>query len=400
MDDANLRRKIIEYVLNNTRIFKNNDLDISEVGDGNVNYIYKITDGKKSVIVKFSDDYIRGSTTRKLSSARSKIESEILQKQFELSNGLAPEVYSYSEENSFIVMEDLSDYKVFRESLKNKEILFKDFGTEMAKFLYNTLFKTTDLVMDIKSKKETVARFVNYDMCEISERLVFTEPYMNNQGLNSYSNENEEFIKKEFYNDPKMKYEVAKLKNLFMTKSESMIHGDLHSGSIFVNEKGLKVFDPEFAFYGPMGYDIGNIIASLMISYVVNYYENDKKDNKFSGWIKETILSIIENYIKIYNENYSKDVNTYMFDNEDFKKYYLTQVLRETSGYAGTEIIRRTIGVAKVWDIERVLEKEYYSDIEKDLLVIGKKLVMNSDKFYSRESYTELIENIGVEYGN
>ena len=400
MDDANLRRKIIEYVLNNTRIFKNNDLDISEVGDGNVNYIYKITDGKKSVIVKFSDDYIRGSTTRKLSSARSKIESEILQKQFELSNGLAPEVYSYSEENSFIVMEDLSDYKVFRESLKNKEILFKDFGTEMAKFLYNTLFKTTDLVMDIKSKKETVARFVNYDMCEISERLVFTEPYMNNQGLNSYSNENEEFIKKEFYNDPKMKYEVAKLKNLFMTKSESMIHGDLHSGSIFVNEKGLKVFEPEFAFYGPMGYDIGNIIASLMISYVVNYYENDKKDNKFSGWIKETILSIIENYIKIYNENYSKDVNTYMFDNEDFKKYYLTQVLRETSGYAGTEIIRRTIGVAKVWDIERVLEKEYYSDIEKDLLVIGKKLVMNSDKFYSRESYTELIENIGVEYGN
>ncbi|MDU6546511.1 S-methyl-5-thioribose kinase [Anaerococcus vaginalis] len=400
MDDANLRRKIIEYVLNNTRIFKNNDLDISEVGDGNVNYIYKITDGKKSVIVKFSDDYIRGSTTRKLSSARSKIESEILQKQFELSNGLAPEVYSYSEENSFIVMEDLSDYKVFRESLKNKEILFKDFGTEMAKFLYNTLFKTTDLVMDIKSKKETVARFVNYDMCEISERLVFTEPYMNNQGLNSYSNENEEFIKKEFYNDPKMKYEVAKLRNLFMTKSESMIHGDLHSGSIFVNEKGLKVFDPEFAFYGPMGYDIGNIIASLMISYVVNYYENDKKDNKFSGWIKETILSIIENYIKIYNENYSKDVNTYMFDNEDFKKYYLTQVLRETSGYAGTEIIRRTIGVAKVWDIERVLEKEYYSDIEKDLLVIGKKLVMNSDKFYSRESYTELIENIGVEYGN
>lgn len=400
MDDANLRRKIIEYVLNNTRIFKNNDLDISEVGDGNVNYIYKITDGKKSVIVKFSDDYIRGSTTRKLSSARSKIESEILQKQFELSNGLAPEVYSYSEENSFIVMEDLSDYKVFRESLKNKEILFKDFGTEMAKFLYNTLFKTTDLVMDIKSKKETVARFVNYDMCEISERLVFTEPYMNNQGLNSYSNENEEFIKKEFYNDPKMKYEVAKLKNLFMTKSESMIHGDLHSGSIFVNEKGLKVFDPEFAFYGPMGYDIGNIIASLMISYVVNYYENDKNDNKFSGWIKETILSIIENYIKIYNENYSKDVNTYMFDNEDFKKYYLTQVLRETSGYAGTEIIRRTIGVAKVWDIERVLEKEYYSDIEKDLLVIGKKLVMNSDKFYSRESYTELIENIGVEYGN
>lgn len=48
-----------------------------------------------------------------------------------------------------------------------------------------------------------------------------------------------------------------------MNNAQALIHGDLHSGSIFINEKGIKVIDPEFAFYGPMGYDIGNVIGNL-----------------------------------------------------------------------------------------------------------------------------------------
>lgn len=51
----------------------------------------------------------------------------------------------------------------------------------------------------------------------------------------------------------------------FMTRAQSLIHGDLHTGSIFINEESTKVFDPEFCFYGPMGYDIGNVIANMIL---------------------------------------------------------------------------------------------------------------------------------------
>jgi 5-methylthioribose kinase len=43
-----------------------------------------------------------------------------------------------------------------------------------------------------------------------------------------------------------------------MNNAQALIHGDLHTGSILIKEDSMKVIDPEFAFYGPMGYDIGN----------------------------------------------------------------------------------------------------------------------------------------------
>lgn len=393
MENANIKEKILDYLFDNLDIFTSREnVEINEVGDGNVNYIFRVNDDKNSVIVKFSDEYIRGSSTRKLSSVRSRIETEILNYQFKLSDGLAPEIYSYSEKENFIVMEDLSDYKVLREAVKLKEI-YPGFGKEVAKFLYNTLFKTTDLVMDIKEKKEIVARFVNYDMCEISERLVFTEPYMNNQGLNSFTEENKNFIEKNIINNKELLLEVAKLKQKFMTKSESMIHGDLHSGSIFINEHGIKVFDPEFAFYGPMGYDIGNILASLIISYNVALFENNYNGNDFIDWLKESILEIVDEFKSIYVKNSLVDVNTYMFKNEEFLDYYLNEILKETAGYAGTEIIRRTVGVAKVLDIDRVKSQEGYSEVEKKLLKTGIDLIINSEDYICSKGYKKKLEN-------
>ena len=53
--------------------------------------------------------------------------------------------------------------------------------------------------------------------------------------------------------DQDLKAEVAKLRNGFMNNAQALLHGDLHSGSIFANERGIKIIDPEFAFYGPMG---------------------------------------------------------------------------------------------------------------------------------------------------
>ena len=46
-----------------------------------------------------------------------------------------------------------------------------------------------------------------------------------------------------------------------MGSPEALIHGDLHTGSIMVTESETRVIDPEFAFYGPMGFDVGAVSA-------------------------------------------------------------------------------------------------------------------------------------------
>lgn len=383
---------IMDLVKNNTNLFEGNEsLSIKEVGDGNVNYIYLVTGNNNSVIVKFADSYIRNSDTRQLSTKRNEIEYDILKKQFELSGGKTPEVYYYSSEYNCILMENLSEYDVLREGMLSKKI-YPHLGKQIGEFLYNTLFKTTDLVLSPEEKKDIQSKLVNKDMCEISERLVFTEPYLNTQKLNKVNDKNEDFIIKELYEDSILQLEVAKLKNKYMNKSESMIHGDLHGGSIFINKADVKVFDPEFAFYGPMGYDIGNVIGNLIISYVTEIFING--DENYTDWIKDSIKDTIDSFIDIYNENYIKDVNTKMFKTNEFKDFYLKEIVSDTLGYAGTEMIRRTVGVAKVWDLDKNQEHDAMPKIERTIIKIGKKFILNRDEIAKSVSLISIIDEI------
>ena len=55
-----------------------------------------------------------------------------------------------------------------------------------------------------------------------------------------------------------------------VSENRSLCHGDLHPGSIMVNqEKGLvKIIDPEFAVYGPPGLDVGSLLSGFVLAAV------------------------------------------------------------------------------------------------------------------------------------
>ena len=74
--------------------------------------------------------------------------------------------------------------------------------------------------------------------------------------------------KKEIENNDDLKIAVSRLKIKFMSESQSLLHGDLHTGSIMVAENDTKVIDPEFAFYGPIGFDVGALLANLLMNFL------------------------------------------------------------------------------------------------------------------------------------
>ena len=53
----------------------------------------------------------------------------------------------------------------------------------------------------------------------------------------------------------------------FIERAQALIHGDLPTGSIMVTTDSTQVIDPEFAFYGPMGFDIGAFLGNLILAY-------------------------------------------------------------------------------------------------------------------------------------
>lgn len=367
---------VIDYVFEKTDYFTNKEnLDAKELSDGNINYVFKVWDtvSGKSLVVKQADKYLR-SSGRPLDVKRNKIEAEILQIEGKLAPGFVPEVYLYDDKMNVLVMEDISKYLNLRKELLLGKT-FDFFAEEISTFISKTLVPTTDLILDRHEKKEWVQRFINIELCDISEDLVFTEPYYNYKNRNIHTEENASFIQKVLYEDDVLKEEVGLLRNNFMNNAQALVHGDLHSGSIFINENGIKVIDPEFAFYGPMGYDIGNVIGNLFFAWA--YAEvQDTKNTKFIEWISSTIEKVLDLSMTKIKEHLTANVKLPLY-NSIFLEKYVTSIREDSIGYAGTEIVRRTVGDSKVQEIYALEDLEKVKRIERLLTLFGTDLIKN-----------------------
>ena len=237
-------------------------------------------------------DILLRSSGRPLDIERNRIEAEILRLQNELAPQFVPEVYYYDQKMYALTMEDVSAYQNMRYELIDKQI-FPDFSEKIAEFLARTLLLTSDLVLDRDVKKQRVKDFINPEMCDISEDLVFTEPYDDYKQRNIVTAGNEDFIRENLYENEPLQVEVALLRHNFMNNAQSLLHGDLHTGSIFINQTGLKVIDPEFAFYGPAGYDIGNVLAHLYFPMIKNLFDSTSDQESTSGARKRLPLFTI-----------------------------------------------------------------------------------------------------------
>ncbi|WP_338994499.1 S-methyl-5-thioribose kinase [Fusobacterium animalis] len=368
--------EVISYVKEKNLFSENANLTVKEIGDGNINYIFKVEnkiDGK-SIVLKQADKLLR-SSGRPLDLTRSKIEANILRIENNLAPHYVPEIYFYDEIMCVLAMEDISEYKNLRTELIAGKI-FPNFADNISEFLSRTLLLTTDLFMNKFEKKKNVKEFINLELCDISECLVFTEPYDNNKNRNIITIGNEEFVENMLYKNEDLLFAILKLREKFMNYSQSLIHGDLHSGSIFINEKGIKIIDPEFSFYGPMAYDIGNVIGNLYFPlYRAKFFmEDSKKKEEFINWLEKCILDIpilFSEKCKLLWEKYSNDK---LLKNKKFRDYYIENIVKDSLAYAGTEIIRRTVGDAKVLELTSLETSEKKLELERRL--INKAILM------------------------
>ena len=365
----------------------------TEIGDGNINYVFRIqsaVDGH-SVIVKQADRLLR-SSGRPLDLYRNKIEAAVLKLERELAPDYVPEVYYYDEIMSATSMEDVSDYGNLRKELMADHV-YPHLSESISRFLADTLLPTTDLVLDAEEKKQRVKFFTNPELCKITEDLVLTEPYYNYKNRNIIFPGNEEFVRRFLYEDPCLHTEVGKLRMNFMNNAQALLHGDLHSGSIFANEAGIKVLDPEFAFYGPMGYDIGNVIGNLFFSWANKAFTCPEKSDAIAA-IENTVSEIFDKTRAKLEAKYDELVTLPLYTTAAFRKAYLDSIMADSAGYAGTEIIRRTVGDSKVMEVSSVTESSLRIPMEHALIRLGIALILQRDQFTNGRELTELFRLI------
>jgi 5-methylthioribose kinase len=385
---------VVEYVQQKLDFFEQStDLECREIGDGNLNYVFKVVDknSNKSIIIKQAGPVARISDSFKVSPDRNRIESEILKLHGELAPGFVPSIYSYDSVMNCCAMEDLSDHEIMRTALlKHKKFPF--FTDHITTFLANTLLLTSDVVMEHKEKKGLVKRFINPELCEITEDLVYTEPFYNCE-QNDVFEGTKEFIREHIWNDKQLGLETAKLKFDFMTNTQSLLHGDLHTGSIFIKEDSTKIIDPEFAFYGPAGYDVGNVVANLIFAYVNASYTiiDEAAREDYLSYLENTIERVIELFKGKFLKLWDKRVTEQTAIVPGFKESYLDSIIEDTAAVTGLELCRRIIGIAHVKDITSITNESDRIQAEKICLTAGKTFILERSSIKTGNDFVKVM---------
>lgn len=388
----------IKYVKTIPGLFSDDaTLFCKEVGDGNLNLVFRITElgaTDKSIIIKQALPYARVvGEAWPLTLDRARIESEALMIQNSLVPGLVPKVFHYNNQLALTVMEDLSKHIIMRKGLIARK-RYPHFAKHIGIFLARTLFLTSDLALDPQVKKQKVIQFINPEMCNITENLVFIDPF-----FDAKTNQYNPLIKKEItgiWNNEQLKLAINKLKEGFLTRSQALIHGDLHTGSIMVTEQDTKVIDPEFAFYGPMGFDIGAVIANLLLNYCAHIgHTQDREERKeyqsyLLNEIEEMWTVFVGEFRALWQERAREPfagINGYIHD-------YLLGLLHDSQGYAGCKMMRRVIGLAHVADLESIADPVLRAAGERLVLEIGQQLILKREKTHSVSDLTSVVKEI------
>jgi len=125
-----------------------------------------------------------------------------------------------------------------------------------------------------------------------------------------------------------------------------------------------RVIDPEFAFYGPVGFDLGavfgNYLAARARAVVLD------RPTEFTEWLGGLALETWDAFESEMRRLWASRPDTTWTDS--FLDAWLDQILEDAIGFGGCKAIRRIIGLAKVSDIETLPHSEH---VQAAAIVLG-----------------------------
>ncbi len=401
-------RSVVEYLARRPAmgsLFSDfNNLTVREVGDGNLNLVF-IAENRfnpdESVVLKQALPFLRvAGESWPLTRERVRYEVQALLKQNELAPGLVPQVYDFDEEMSLLIMEHLRDHEIMRKALVARK-RFPHFVDHITTFLANLLFFTSDLYLTSQEKKLLEARFVNEQLRKLQEDFIYTHPYMNSpeNRWNPLVDDAVQAVKA----NPALKLAIMEMKEAYMTHAEALIHADLHTGSIMLNCSDTRVIDPEFAFFGPMAYDVAAVLQNLILNYLSHFAHTSSEERvAYQDYLLQMVREIWQEFARKFDALWRAHprgdlVPASYWDfpggAEAFAEYrrrYLHRLLQETAGHGGTKFLRRVMGIVSVWDLTSIADLTQRAVAERLAIRIGSRWVLE------RKAIASIDDLIGI----
>ncbi|MCW2120919.1 phosphotransferase [Flavobacterium sp. 7A] len=295
-------------------------------GAGNMNYVLRVKTNQRSFILKQARGYVEKYPQVAAPAERVLIEASFYDKikENDFLQHFMPEKLGVDVANKLVAIEDLGP-------ANDCTILYQD-GEELSVASLEKLVSYLSTLHQAFAKTRVDDELANEEMRVLNHEHIFKYPFMEENGfdLNTIQDGLQD-LAVVYKKNNALRQRVEVLGGLYLSKGKYLLHGDFYPGSWLQTQKGIKVIDPEFCFFGSREFDLAVFIAHLHLS----------------GQSEALIVKVAENY-ESFDQLNSAILN----------------------GFVGTEIMRRLIGLAQL-PLEMSLDKK------KMLLHIAYELILN-----------------------
>lgn len=327
------------------------DLSVKPILGGNVNYAFQVTGPSGiTLFVKQAPEFVAifGPDGYPLTSERMQKEMDVYNEWKKIlaeSGGsetqFLPEIYMFDRMNMVVVMEFFDGCHLFDDELVKHGMVQPSIAKGLGEFMGKVHAATHTSVVNAERSSFLTESFENRPMRDIQLEFVFTKCYT----------ESTEEQRAGLVLDEAFMKEVQLLKDAYDGKNlevegncgHVLCHGDLHPGSIMVDQTKdlVKVIDPEFCVYGPPGLDVGSVLSGFVLAAVHHAHNNDEKIDS-----KQAVVSIKEGVNAIWNSY--KDA---MKNNELITSDLIEKIGAESVGFTVAEVCRTALGHAggRLW---------------------------------------------------
>ncbi|OVA02044.1 Aminoglycoside phosphotransferase [Macleaya cordata] len=351
------------------------DLQIKEVGDGNLNFVYIVIGSAGSFVIKQQAlPYIRCiGESWPMTKERAYFEALTLKEHGRWCPDRVPEVYHFDRAMALIAMRYLEPPHIVLRKGLIAGVEYPLLAEHMSEYMSKTLFCTSLLYHSTTVHRLAVAEFCgNLELCKHTEQVVFSDPYKE-----------------------------------FCERAQALIHGDLHTGSVMVTCDSTQVIDPEFAVYGPMGFDIGAFIGNLILAFFSQDGHADPVNDRkaYKQWILRTIEDtwnlFQKKFTTLWDEHKDGSGEAYLsaiYNNPELfllaKRKYMKDLLHDSLGFGSAKMIRRIVGVAHVEDFESIHDASKRAYCERRALEFAKMLLKERRRFQTINEVVIAIQDL------
>lgn len=361
---------------------------VREVGDGNLNLVFIVEGSDGTVVVKQALPYVRlVGESWPLPLYRAFFEYHALTRQAARDPGIVPEIFFFDEAQALIVMEFLSPHVILRRKLISGEKV-AGLGGVLGRFCARTAFRGSELSMPSPEKKADVGLFSgNVAIPAITESLVFTDPYYDAE-MNNHTPGLEPVVSA-VRSNAELKARAQRMLMKFASNTETMVHGDLHSGSIMATDRDVRIIDPEFVQYGPMGFDIGMMTANFLMAYFSQPAHRGDDLDSYQEWILSVIAESVAAFEAEFALLWDGERTGMLYPKSLFedqghesgpaREALLRDIWADALAICGIEMHRRVLSLAHNADFEDIEDTAVRAPLEARNLMMGAEIICRAE---------------------